>query len=436
MMPTGSGLLRASMCAPSQVYPQVNSSNECALWGTIGHRFAQLIPTMGEEKALAASPEWARDRLQQIQLDGLPLDPKVYRQEVAYAYNVATGKSRYLGAGLDRKYGTLDPDEIACTLDVVGDLGGERCSVEDYKFEGYESYAPSPDVNPQLNFGALCLERLAGGGGSYELALIHIKPDGSHWREATRRDVDCFDLDAFASRLKEMVERVRSAEAQYIAGKTLSVSRGHWCRFCPALVHCPAVLSLIHAAAAKPEATVEELRVTWASSGVGDLEQRRAAAALAYERIQAFRSAAKELSTALWMFASEHDIVLPDGRVYGSVERSEDQLDARVARTLIGEKYSPDAADLAVTFETSKAGIERALRGVWAKQLAAWRDAVAHGSTDKKPTLAGMMRDLLGDLQKRGGIKTRLKRQTRLHRKAGTEVVVEAGSSSEEEAPF
>jgi hypothetical protein len=407
------------------------------------HSYLEAVPTLGEQKALEAVAEQYRERCDQIQLDGLPLDPTIYKAEMAYAFDVETGKSRWLGQGLKRNYGTLTATEIPCTLDVVGSLGlGDGlglASVEDYKAEGYESFTRAPLDNEQLLFGALCLDRLDGGAASeYELALQHIRPDGSHWREGAPRRVDCFDLDAFAQRLRKTVDRVRRAEEQYYAGKTLNVSRGPWCRYCPATVHCPAVIALIHAAASKPEATLAELRADWAAGSTGALEVRRAAAAVAFQRLNELKAGMKELSTALWQFASENDIVLPDGRVYGAVDRPEDKLEAREVRKLLAEKFSTDVADLSCTFDTSKAAVERALKGVWAKKVALWKEAKALGKVEeKKPTLAAMMREVLGELQKAGGMKTRVKRQTRLHRKAEDgQVVIDVASSSEEEVPF
>jgi hypothetical protein len=399
----------------------------------------ELVPKLGEAKALESVVEQYRERCEQIQLDGLPLDPAVYRQEQAFAFDVATGKSRWLGSSLNRRYGELAATEIPCTLDVVGNIDGVGV-VKDYKCEGYESFHRAPLENSQLLFGALCLERLDAGGREYELSLIHIRPDGSHWEERAPRRIDCFDLDAFAQRLQRVVERVRRAEEQYYAGKVLNVSRGPWCRYCPATVHCPAVVSLIHAAASNPEATLASMREAWAAGSTGSLDERKVAAAVAYQRLADLKAGMKELSTALWQFASENDIVLPDGRIYGSVERTKDELDARETRKLLAEKYSPDTADLACSFDTSKAAVERAVKGIWAKRVAEWKTAKEAGQTspeDKKPTLSGMVREVLGELQKRGGMKTRLQRQTRLHRKADDgQVVIDVGSSSDEEVPF
>ena len=429
-LPTGSNIFRAEQCPPSCAYPQVNTAAEGALIGTAGHGYLQRVPKLGDDAALEQVPEKYRDFCSRIELEGLPLDATRYTQEATYAFDVATGEARFLGAGLDRQYPPLKPTELVGTIDVCG--GDE---IYDYKFDGYESHSPPPDDNPQLFFPALCRQRIHGLA-SFKLALIHFRPDGSHWVERASREIDAFDLDAFALRLRRVVERVRDAEDKLYAGKVLNVHRGAWCRYCPSLTSCPAVLSLIHAAAADPQATTEEIQK--ALQTPGDLEVRKLAAAKAYQRLQALRDVIKPLSQQLYLFASEHELDLGEGRVYGSVERLEEVLDAKKTRQVLASLFGGDVAEAACEFTTSKAAVERSIKPIWNAQVKEHEEKKALGDTGKKPTLVALKKKVLCDLEKLDGIEKKPKRSVRVHRmSAEGEVVIESSSSGDEDPiPF
>ena len=436
-LPTASGFFRAENCPASSAMPQVQRETGDNAWGTAGHGFLQRVPQIGEEPALAATPEWAREKCEQIELDGLPLEPERYLQEVTYAFDVVSGEARVLGLGLGRNYSGARSTELVGTIDVTSSvtenvLHGAPIPGEiiDYKFDGYESHSPAPLVNPQLLFPALCRDRLEGGARTYSLSLVHFRPDGTHWGERSV-EVDSFDLDAFALRLRTVVARVHEAEDAAFADKVLDVRRGPWCRYCPALTSCPAVVTMIHAACSDPKATLEQLLAMGRSET--DLASRLVAAARAYERLAELKDGLKEVSTALWMFASEHDVVLSDGRIYGSIERPVDSLDGRKTREVLAALHNPDVALAGVELKATKASVERALRGPWAKKLAEHKEAKAQGlDAGKKPTLSSLKDAALSALEKAGGIKTTLKRSVKLHRKIGDEVVIDVEGSSDE----
>lgn len=433
MNPTASGIYRAQHCSASCALPQVNTSSEQAARGTAGHRFLELVGgDQAHEKALEQIPDAHREFCERIELDGLPLGPE-FRREVAFAFDVATGSARYIGQGCGRDYGQLSSTEIAGTLDVIGFPGTLEVSIDDYKFDGYESSAPPPEKNPQLLFGALCVSRLTCAT-SFKLSLIHFRPDGTHWKESA--EVDAFDLDAYALDLRALVNQVRAAEDTVYAGKPPPVSRGPWCRYCPAVTSCPPILDMVRAAAADPQQPAEVIRDLLQAAGTGDLAARKKAAAMAFARLKEVEDALKPWKSAIYLFASEQAIELPDGRIYGVVERPVDELDARKMRGLLATRFGPDVAEGACAFETSKAALERALKPILNKQLAHYQEQKDAGVKVKRPAMTALKEGVLAELAQQGGVKKLLKRTVRLHRvSASGEAVVEP-SSSEEDVPF
>jgi hypothetical protein len=446
-LPTASHIYRAENCPPSCALPQVQTTNQDAQAGTSGHRYLQRVPAVGAALALAEVPEKYRPMCERIELDGLPLEDGAAspgtQYEVAFAFDVATGAARLLGVGLERQYGTIAPTEIAGTLDVIRNpvAEGEIPEVLDYKFDGYESHSPAPDVNPQLLFGGLCLQRLYGYS-NVRLTLIHFRPDGSHWAESSTRDMDGFDFDCYALRLRELVDRVHMAEDGVYAKKTPDVRRGPWCRYCPAIVHCPAVVAMVAAAASNPGATVEEIRL--AMNEQGGLEVRRAAASKAYLRLKQIEDALKPWKTALYMFASEHSIDLGDGKVYGQVDIPKETVDGKLARQVLATLHGGPVAEAACSFDTSKAAIERALRPVWEAQKKVWeeRKAVGEKGEDgkalKKPTITAIKKHVLDEIKKVNGVESKISKQVRTHRVSATgEIALEGTSGSDEDpVPF
>lgn len=434
MNPTASGLFRAHNCTASCALPQVSTGSDAAAKGTSGHSYLeQLGAGVDTEKALEKIPAPHRDMCERIEVDGLPLGPG-YLQEVTFAFDVSTGRARHLGNGLGRQYPPTSPTEIVGTLDVVGKAEG-KVIVEDYKFDGYESHSPEPEENPQLFFGALCLARLDPSISSIEVALRHFRPDGSHWRE--KAEVDAFDLDIFAGQLRVLLDRIRVSEDLVFAGKTPPVSRGPWCRFCPAVTSCPPILDMVRAAAHDPAAPAEQIRDLLQDAGAGDLASRKQAASLALRRLKEVEDALKPWKSAIYLFASEQPIDLGDGRVYGTVDRPIDELDARKTRTVLAQMFGPEVAEAGCDFETSKAQIERAVKPLWTKRAAEWKEAKGQGLTkDKKPTLTGLKEAVLVELAKAGGVNRVVKRQVRLHRVAATGEVELLASGTDEDTPF
>lgn len=430
--PTGSGLYRAEMCPPCCALPQVASDSPDARRGHICHGFLEMVPKVGPDKALAQVPDEFRATCAVIETDGLPLDPEVYRQEVTYAFDLATGQARVLGVGLGRDYTGAKSSEAVGTIDVDGILGADTdlpgpLDLYDYKFDGFDSTAPKPEVNPQLLFAALCASRVTGIPGA-RLTLIHIRPDGTHWKESA--EVGAFELDDFEDRLRTIIGKVRDAEGLVARGLTPNVRQGSWCRYCPAAASCPAVLGLIRAAAGEPERVLAlqpgDTAESLARTITPDI------AATAYERMRKVEAALKVAKSALYLYAQEHPFEIGEGYAYGPCRGEAKEYDGRVTRSVVLELHGPEAADLACDYSTSEAAIERAVRPTWEVQLADYNakrdEAKAAGKKLKdvgleKPTLSGLKKAALEAVEKAGGIKRETKITTKEYR-VGREVGV------------
>jgi hypothetical protein len=395
-LPTASALFRASKCPACFTLPWVQSTSPDAQRGIAGHRFLDLL---GRGNTPAASlldvPEEHRAMCEAIELEGLPIGGRGFHQEESFAFDLESAQCRTLGQGLDRNYSLARASEIVGTADVVGYGSSEAVRVFDYKFEDYESHTPKVATNPQIRFAALCAARCAKTEGAIGI-LIHIRPDGSHWEESAL--FDGLALDEVELELQTIARRVRAAGERVAAGEVPDVARGEWCRYCPAVCACPAVVGLVRAAAGAPSQTAADLRAA--------LHDRETAAA-AYRHLREVDSALKETWAALHVLAVEHPIDLGNGRVFGPVHSQRKAFNALKARAVLAEEYGTDIADNACTFDTSAAAIERALRPVFKARAAAADEAKARGEAAKRVTLKATLEEAMGALAKAGAIETK-----------------------------
>lgn len=400
---SASGLNRDDHCPANRSLPEVQTNSPDAARGTSGHRYLELVGSgVDAEQALAQIADEHRQLCQDIELEDLPLDPEEYRQEVAFAFDLETGEGRELGAGLQRDYSARTPTEVVGTTDVIH---RDRVDVWDYKFEAFESRCPPPKKNPQLLFLALAACR-ARGVDQATVGLIHIKADGSIWKESA--SLDAFDLDAFEWTLKGIRKKVLDAAAVVERGLTPQVSQGPWCRYCPATPHCPAILGLLRAAAGQPE-EILALR----SSGLPETSESLHAALrngtpdqwrAAYERMRQFEAAVKIAKGALWLLAGEQPFEVGDGQVYGPVRSDRKVYEARKARAALLKLHGPEVAEAACDFETNATAIERALRPIHKERQEAYKAARAAGEKPARPTLKSLTVAAHAALEEAGAI--------------------------------
>jgi hypothetical protein len=440
---SASGLERDSHCPANRALPQVQTSNPDAQRGSAIHSYLEHLGGGATvEAALASVPEEHRQVCQDVELDGLPLDPSEYRQEVAFAYDLETGVARELGAGLQRDYRMRTPTEIVGTADVI-----HRDAVEvwDFKSESFDSRRPPPAKNPQLLFLALAAARLRGADGA-QVGLIHLRADGTHWEEIA--ELDAFDLDLFEDTLRGIRRRVLDAAAVVERGMTPSVHQGPWCRYCPATPHCPAILGLLRAAAGQPEEILalrssgmpETAESIHAALRNGSPEQWRAA----YERMRIFESALKVAKGALWLLAGEQPFEVGDGQIYGPVRSDRKVIDARKARAVLVGLHGPEVAEAACEFETSAAAITRALRPVYDARIAEYKDATEAYNAAKaagrpaekpsKPTLTGISKMAMAAVTDAGAVTLKTTVTVKEHRAGHGDESAPAGVSPESAA--
>lgn len=240
-MPSGSALDRAKACPGSFALPRTRFDDSAdSTFGTNVHAFIVASREFGRDTALAdliADNDGERPAHYAF-CERIPFDqlPQGGRCEVAFAYDVTTGKARELVVNGPREYADLSADEIPMTLDLVGQLDGVAIYV-DWK-TGYGTLKP-PGESMQLRAGALAVAR-ARGLSSARAAFFRLKDDGSFWAEWV--EFDCFDLEDIASELTAIVAEVRAERAKYHEMKTADFLRlrvGDHCKYCESFGRCP-----------------------------------------------------------------------------------------------------------------------------------------------------------------------------------------------------
>ena len=378
--PTASALHRVIPCPPSHLLPHTYSTSPEAAKGTVGHEALYRLLKEG-----MPSKEWWPEWLSEYYLSQIPWamnkeppnDRIGWLGENTFRYNVKTGEAEKLGEKLGRgQYPQTALYEIIGTMDVVHPSG----VVIDYKFDGCESHTAPAKENPQLLFGALCLRSIYGVH-SIEVALIHFRQGVEKpWYESAT--VGDYELDVFALELQAMIERLHRMEPPY------SVTRGPHCRYCPAVASCPAVKGLIQAiAATSPQSLSDQILATLTPE----------TASAAYQRYKQVAEVMGHVGRALAAYADERDIDLGNGKCYGHVTTSRDQIDGRIAHSVLAEYYGAEIADKACELSATKASIARAL--------------------DISSTSSKTARGIYDAIREAGGVTAKSTRAVREHRK-------------------
>lgn len=397
MLPSASKLDRAFICLASAVLPRTDSATPQANRGKALHAFFADLQTMDADAALARVPEEYRGDCQAIDVDQVPRGAE-FDPELALVYDVESEKVRVVGHDVGGNYGQLAPTEIPMQLDLAA-VGSDF--VATYDFKTGRGYVPSARRNWQLKVAALALARLSGKDNA-RIAILKAIDGDVAWDAA---ELDGFDLDTIAADLRILAKRI-AIEREHLADMKEGASEsksyplravtGEHCRYCPSFTHCPAQTSIIRRVAGDPEGVVKDTKAMLTPE----------TAARAYERIKLVREVMKQAESALYAYASENPIQLSDGRVFGPVERSTEELDVEVVRTVLAELHGADIADKACTFETSKAGIERAVRTVYERLKQA----------GEAKTLKELNTTALAVVRDRGGSKTKTRSEIREHK--------------------
>ncbi len=352
---TASRLELAEACPGSHVLPWAEAETEWMEAGTIRHRYLYHCATVGREAALSLAPADYVDEVRDIDLSDLPVLPGAYAAEVAFAYDLSSGRARELGRGLSREqaYAQLSAGEIGGTADVVALLGEDGVYVADWK--GWAWQAPA-ERHFQIGFYALAAAR-AYRRRRAVVELIYLR-HGVARRD--RAELDGFALDALAERLERVDQQLEIA-GMALDGSRLEVRAGRWCQRCPALRagECPAHARLA-LQLAKPDVLAEQIRATL----------RPDTAARAAHLLFAAEAQLATVRSALFAFASTQDVDLGNGAVLGLIERRpKEYVRGEVVEAVLRQLHGPEVAEAAITrsIQSTKSAIKDALRPVAAK---------------------------------------------------------------------
>lgn len=333
-----SGLPRIAQCAASAVLARVHEiSRPFADRGKALHRFLQLVPQVGRDKAVSLVDEEWREDAACIDVSRLPASrPESFAAEVSWAYDWKTGKAREIGRDLDRAYETLlEPGdvEIPGTADSVG-LYEDLVFVLDYKF-GWRDLGDAGN-SWQLKGLALAAAR-ATGRRAARVAFVRIREDGSPWFQVA--DFSEADLDAAELDVNDLMVSVEAFARRIADGQRLEavdVHEGPACHYCPAFDRCPAKVSLA-ARLADPVKLLEPLPV---------LTPALATQLLA--RLDLIDEVVGRVREKLEDYARTSPIALGDGRFWGPCEKRIDTIDAERAQPIIEQLYGGDVGREAV----------------------------------------------------------------------------------------
>jgi hypothetical protein len=382
-LPSASSIKLAMTCPASATLPQVGQVSEATELGTDVHEFLRLVgsgKTVAE--ALEQVPESSRAECRAVDVDAIPTLRDV-RQEVAFVFNPWTGNSKILGENIGRDYerhGWVPTEEYPGTADRVGYVVGGQYDgwlcVDDYK-TGNAYTVERANRNWQLKHLAVAASKAL----NERRVLVGIV------RTKGRISVDYhpmeeLDLDLAGQELLMLAEFIRTGKAQK------KLVTGSHCTYCPAFNSCPTQTALLRKLSNAPELTVEGVVEALTN---GD-------AAFAYGRYRAIKAAMSKMESAFRMYAERNPIVLDNGKVFGPTSKALEELDGRVVFETLHELYGPDVAKAAVTLDSSKAAIERAVAPI----------APPRGK-------AAMVREVLKKVASEGGVSVRTRTEVREH---------------------
>lgn len=326
--PTASSLERAHECPASCAIPtRVSSSGEAAERGTQIHAYVEAILMRHSSRDAAletVSPEW-RETCARLDIDKLldGVDRETVRCEVAYGLDTSTGRVVVLGESLGRAYPATAPHVITGTVDIVGRMVDEdgRVVVQDIKTGQPTTKC---EHNWQMRFAAACA--MAARNVPEVLArLSYVAEDGSVTHDW--HSFDAFDLSTFAGELEGVLARIEKAAHKVSLG-VVEVSKGEWCRYCPAFSACPAQVALVRA-------MVPDIAAL--NDAAGSLEHLTPGqVGVAWQRFKDLAPLVKRIDAALKEYVRAHpgEVALPDGKVLVEIEKGRSSLNAERAMAL------------------------------------------------------------------------------------------------------
>lgn len=354
---SGSAIERVSLCRASVALPHANHESEWTTRGTAIHSFLEDCSRVGRDAAISLVDEEFRGVCEELNLDGLH-EQLSLAAEVALAYDCETDTARELGRGQGRAYDDVKDTEIPATLDCVGVrpvVRGMRGLVVDWK-SGWSTRRKIDNV-VQLDFGALCTAR-AYGCDVVEVQLVHVHEDLQPWVQ--RRIVEGWEIDAFASYVREIYREARELRELMKSGKIpTDFSTGAWCTYCPGREFCPAQTSLLRSVLRR-DLYDGPLKVSPISDdALVDIWNQ-------IHEAQGVLSLAKSKVMAIAANRTLHLGKTPTGldRWLGKVRyEGNDKLDGEIVYDVLATMFNDDVASKATKVVATKKDVDAAIKG-------------------------------------------------------------------------
>jgi hypothetical protein len=260
--------------------------------------------------------------------------------EVAYAFDVTTGRARELGRNLNRNYPATRKTEIVGTTDKVT-VEPDRVVVRDYK-SGAGFGVAAPRENVQLGFYAVCAADVNGKDAArVEIEFLD--------RETTRTaDLDALDLAAMRDRIRAIWNAT--------GGDDPRVVTGDHCQGCPCITRCPAHLTMAIAfteGAWPGVMPTDGLTPEKVAQGWEFLKNAKRVLGLVEKTYRAI--------------AAGTPIDIGNGKVLGAHTVEREALDGPITFQTLRDLHGEAVARAAVSMETSKTALEEALKPVAGK---------------------------------------------------------------------
>lgn len=394
---TPSSYPRLQKCLGSAVLPWVDEEYEGTRRGTALHMVPEeMIGGATREQALAAVPaEW---RGEAEELDTTPFELlRGAMAEAGLAWNPATGACRVLGHGMTREQARAAclPGEVPMVLDVLShEPGQEEALVIDWKHGRGEELGPAAEHWQILTYASVAMVAL--GAQSARCFLATWRGLRWVWDEAR---LDNLDALAHLEQVRARLEQAQEAHARYRAsGEVPPLQRGQWCQWCPSQRTCPAVASVL-VAAARGEAGLATSRP------VAELTLSEAGGLLV--RLREVQKQVERALRDLNALARQTPLLLPDGGEY--VPRERPRLDADRAWEALAKVYGKDFADLAAPLARVGSLTSTVRDAVRQALLPERQELVAQGRVAKdKATLKAMLREVREVLAAAGALDAKM----------------------------
>jgi PD-(D/E)XK nuclease superfamily len=282
--------------------------------------------------------------------------------EVAFAWDVLTGKGRELGRNLGREYPATAETEIVGSTDKIL-VEQDRVVIRDYK-SGRGFGVEAPAKNLQLGFYAVA------GAAVHGKDAARVELEFLDQEREIGADLDALDLAALRERIRSVWRRASEPQPKVVTGDH--------CTFCPCIVNCPAHLTMAVAFTEGIWPNVmpsDGLTIDKVAQGWEYLKNAKRVLGLVEKTYRAY--------------ASQWPVPLSDSKVLGAHDVERDSLDGVVTFQVLRDLHGEVVARAAVSMEATKSALDEALKPIAAKGQR-----------------AGMVREALAAISAANGVKT------------------------------